>query len=49
MKVFYTATYQGEDEFGKFYKAIYDEVKRLGYEQLDDDAIKMNYIDYVSG
>ncbi|OGK13886.1 hypothetical protein A3A93_05905 [Candidatus Roizmanbacteria bacterium RIFCSPLOWO2_01_FULL_38_12] len=47
MKVFYTATYQGEDEFGKFYKAIYDEVKRLGYEQLDDDAIKMNYIDYV--
>ena len=48
MKVFFTATYQGENHFGKFYKLIYDEIKKLGFDHLDDEAISISYEKYVS-
>nr|MBP9690852.1 hypothetical protein [Candidatus Woesebacteria bacterium] len=48
MKVFYSATYQGEQEFGKFYSAIYKEIEQLGYENVDDDVVELTYDSYVA-
>ena len=48
MKVFYSATYQGEQEFGKFYSDIYKEIEQLGYENVDDDVIDLTYDKYIA-
>jgi arginine utilization protein RocB len=47
MKVFFTVTYQGLDHFGKYYRMIYEEITRLGYEHLDTESANMTYEEYV--
>ncbi|MFA9288355.1 MAG: CopG family transcriptional regulator [Weeksellaceae bacterium] len=48
MKIFYTATYQGKDQFGAYYRQIYDEIKKLGYTHLDDEVVRITYDEYVN-
>jgi|GEM_PF-672769 len=43
MKVFFTATYTGKDEFADLYKAIYDEIAHLGYDHVNDEVITTTY------
>lgn len=47
MKVFFTATYEGEKEFGEFYKLVYEELEHLGYTHLDNEAISITYDEYI--
>ncbi|PIZ66503.1 hypothetical protein CO051_04025 [Candidatus Roizmanbacteria bacterium CG_4_9_14_0_2_um_filter_39_13] len=47
MKIFFTATYEGEKDFGKYYKLLYKELELLGYTHLDDEAITITYEEYV--
>ncbi len=47
MKVFFTVTYQGGEQFGNYYKAIYEEIKKLGYEHVDDEVVTINYDEYI--
>ena len=47
MKIFFTATYQGAKQFGEYYKMIYEEIKRLGYEHLDDEVVNITYEGYL--
>lgn len=47
MKVFYTATYQGTEQFGKYYKLLYDEIANLGYEHLDHEVVNITYDGYL--
>lgn len=47
MQVFFTATYQGQKQFGSFYKKIYEEIKNLGYSHLDHEVVNITYEDYL--
>ncbi len=47
MKIFFTATYQGGDQFGNYYKLLYDEIAKLGYEHLDNEVINITYDNYI--
>lgn len=47
MKVFYTVTYQGKEQFGQYYKLIYDEIKKLGYDHLDEGSATIDYEKYI--
>jgi len=47
MKVFFTAPYSGSEVFGEYYKAIYNYVESLGYHQVDNEAVMINYEEYV--
>lgn len=47
MKIFFTATYQGTEQFGKYYKLIYEEIAKLGYEHLDHEVINITYDNYI--
>lgn len=47
MKVFFSATYQGDKEYGSFYSKIYDAVKQLGYEHIDDPYMTMPYEEFL--
>ncbi len=41
MKVFFTASLRGQDEFGKFYHAIFKDVELMGFKNLDDEILKL--------
>jgi len=47
MKVFFTATYQGENQFGDYYKVIYEEIEKMGHQHLDQEVIQTSYKQYV--
>lgn len=47
MKVFYTVTYQGREQFGQYYKLLYDEIKKLGYDHLDEGVVTLDYDEYI--
>ncbi len=47
MQVFFTATYQGQKQFGNFYKKIFDEIKNLGYTMVDEEIVNIKYEDYI--
>ncbi|MEI6532713.1 MAG: hypothetical protein WCO06_02645 [Candidatus Roizmanbacteria bacterium] len=47
MKVFFSATYQGEEEFGDKYKAIYKSIGELGYDHIDDPYLQKGYDSYL--
>lgn len=47
MNVFFTATYQGEKQFGKYYKKIFDEIQLLGYTHLDPEVVNITYEGYL--
>lgn len=39
MKVFFTASYRGKKQFGKYYEIISNEIKALGYNLIPDDLL----------
>jgi len=47
MNVFFTVAYHGNQQFGKYYKLLYNEIKHLGYTHLDDEAITTTSKDYI--
>jgi hypothetical protein len=47
MKIYFAVTYQGANQYGNFYKMIYEEIEKLGYEHLDKNAISLSYDDYL--
>ena len=47
MKVFFTATYAGEKEFGKYYRHIYEVLEHMGYSHVDDEAVSITYEQYI--
>jgi predicted DNA binding CopG/RHH family protein len=47
MKVFFTGSYRGKNEYGKFYETIYKEIERLGFVNLDREVIDMDYKEFV--
>ncbi len=47
MKIYYTFTYQGADQFGAYYKQIYEEIAKLGYEHLDKETMSVSYEEYL--
>lgn len=42
MKVFFTASQRGKNEFGKRYSEIIEEIKRLGFQILQDDISEIS-------
>ncbi|MDA1317160.1 MAG: hypothetical protein O3B87_04005 [bacterium] len=47
MKVFFTATYEGEQQYGKYYHLLFEEIKKLGYEHVDDEVVSISYDEYI--
>lgn len=43
MKVFFSGSYKGADKFSEQYKAIFDLIKKNGYEHLDYDIVNVSY------
>jgi hypothetical protein len=42
MKIFFTASLRGQEEYGKYYKEIYSVIEKLGYASLDDEIFKLS-------
>ena len=47
MKVFLGVPFGGTRQFGEFYKKIYAEIAKLGYENVNDDVFKISYDDFM--
>ncbi|PIQ73096.1 hypothetical protein COV58_04330, partial [Candidatus Roizmanbacteria bacterium CG11_big_fil_rev_8_21_14_0_20_36_8] len=47
MKIFFTTTYEGKENFGEYYLKLFQEIKSLGYEHLDNEAAVITYKEYV--
>lgn len=46
MKVFLNASPRGDKEYGSYYKKIHEELKRLGYKHMNDDAVTVTSEDF---
>ncbi len=42
MKVFFTASLRGQNEFGKFYKTIYSAIEKKNYKNLDNEILVLS-------
>jgi len=47
MKIFFTTTYEGKENFGEYYLKLFKEIESLGYEHLDNEAAVITYKEYV--
>lgn len=41
MKVFFTASQRGKEEFGKYYQMIFDSIKDLSFNHVDDEIVRI--------
>ncbi len=46
MKVFFSASPRGGENFGKYYQIIANELKKLSYTSVDDDVIQIEYSNF---
>ncbi|MCX6732629.1 MAG: hypothetical protein NTV98_03760 [Candidatus Roizmanbacteria bacterium] len=49
MKIFFTASLRGQEDYGKHYKKIFSLIEDLGYVSLDDEILKLtpSYYDNI--
>lgn len=47
MKVFFAGSYQQDPIFLQNYKKIYEEIGKLGYQHIDDEAVNLTYEEFV--
>lgn len=48
MKIFFTASQRGKEKFTKYYQVIENEIKRLGYNLIEDDLLTIKSNDFYS-
>lgn len=47
MKVFFGVPFGGTRQFGEYYKKIYADIEKLGYENVNDDVFRISYDDFM--
>jgi hypothetical protein len=49
MKIFFTASLRGQEDYGKYYKKVFSLIRDLGYVSLDDEILKLSpsYYDVI--
>lgn len=47
MKVFFGVPFGGTRQFGEYYKKIYAEIGKLGYENVNDDVFRISYDEFL--